>query len=51
MLKYKDNNPAEAVRQACSQGILMDGKDPNTVVLTQSGEAWVDGQLAGSEES
>jgi hypothetical protein len=47
-LKYKHSNPAEAVRQARSQGFLMDGKDPNTVVLTQSGEAWINGQLSGT---
>lgn len=50
-LKYKHSNPAEAVRQARSQGFLMDGKEANTVVLTQRGEAWVNGQLAGGEES
>jgi hypothetical protein len=50
-LKYKHSNPAEAVRQARSQGFLMDGKEPNTVVLTQRGEAWVSGQLVGGEES
>lgn len=47
-LKYKHSNPAEAVRQARAQGFLMDGKEPNTVVLTQSGEAWVSGQLSGT---
>lgn len=44
--KFKHSNPAEAVRQAKQQGFLMDGTTPNTMVLTQSGEAWVKGQLS-----
>jgi hypothetical protein len=50
-VKYKHSNTAEAVRQAKAQGFLMDGKSPNTTVLTQSAEAWVSGQLAGGDAS
>jgi hypothetical protein len=39
-IKYKHSNPAEAVRQAKSQGLLMDGKD-GLLVVTSTAEAWV----------
>lgn len=45
-VKYKHANPAEAIRQAKSQGFLMDGREPGTMIVTQTGEAWVKGQLA-----
>ncbi len=45
-VKYKHSNPAEAVRQAKQQGFLMDGEEPGSLVLTQTAESWVKGQLA-----
>jgi hypothetical protein len=45
-VKYRHSNPAEAVRQAKQQGFLMDGKESGTLLLTQTAEAWVKGQLA-----
>jgi hypothetical protein len=39
-IKYKHSNPAEAVRQAKSQGLLMDGKD-GSLVVTSTAESWV----------
>jgi hypothetical protein len=50
-MKYKHANPAEAVRSAKQQGFLMDGKESGTMVVTQTGEAWVKGQLAGGEDA
>ncbi len=44
-VKYKHSNPAEAVRQAKSQGLLMDGKEPGTLLVTSTGEDWVKVQL------
>jgi hypothetical protein len=44
-VKYKHSNPAEAVRQAKTQGLLMDGKEPGTLVVTSTGEDWVKVQL------
>src|SRR5438445_8602819 len=35
-VKYKHANPAEAVRQAKQQGFLMDGKEPGTVLVTNT---------------
>lgn len=49
-VKYKHANPAEAVRSAKQQGFLMDAKEAGTMVVTQSGEAWVKGQMAGVGE-
>jgi hypothetical protein len=50
-VKYPHTNPAEAVRQAKHQGFLMDGKEPGTLVVTHTAEAWVKGQRAGGEEA
>lgn len=47
-VKYKHSNPAEAVRQAKSQGLLMDGKEPGTLLVTSTGEGWVKVQLGTS---
>jgi hypothetical protein len=47
-IKFKHSNPAEAVRQAKSQGLLMDGKESGTLVITSTAEAWIKTQL-GSE--
>lgn len=44
-VKYKHSNPAEAVRQAKSQGLLMHGKEPGTLLVTSTGEDWVKVQL------
>jgi hypothetical protein len=44
-IKYKHSNPAEAVRQAKAQGLLMDGKEDGTLVITSTAEAWVKTQL------
>lgn len=49
-VRYRHSNPAEAVRQAKQQGFLMDGKDPGSLILTQTAEAWVKGQLANEDE-
>lgn len=49
-VKYKHSNPAEAVRQAKQQGFLMDGTEPGSLVLTQTAESWVKGQLATETE-
>ena len=40
-IKYKHSNPAEAVRQAKSQGLLMDGKEEGLFVVTSTAESWV----------
>lgn len=40
-VKFKHSNPAEAVRQAKSQGLLMDGKEAGTFLVTTTGENWV----------
>jgi hypothetical protein len=40
-VKFKHSNPAEAVRQAKSQGLLMDGKEAGTFLVTSTGENWV----------
>lgn len=50
-VKYKHANPSEALRQAKQRGFLMDGKEPGTVVVTQTGEAWVKAQLTGEDEA
>src|SRR5262245_36779239 len=51
-IKYKHSNPAEAVRQAKSQGLLMDGKEDGTLVITSTAEAWVKTQLGtGTKEA
>jgi hypothetical protein len=47
-VKYKHSNPAEAVRQAKSQGLLMDGKESGTLLVTSTGEDWVKVQLGTS---
>jgi hypothetical protein len=44
-VKYKHSNPAEAVRQAKAQGLLMDGKESGSLVVTATGEDWVKVQL------
>jgi len=44
-VKYKHSNPAEAVRQAKTQGLLMDGKEAGSLVVTSTGEDWVKVQL------
>jgi len=44
-VKYKHSNPAEAVRQAKSQGLLMDGKEAGSLLVTSTGEDWVKVQL------
>jgi hypothetical protein len=50
-IKYKHSNPAEAVRQAKSQGLLMDAKEDGAMVITSTAEAWVKTQLgAGATE-
>lgn len=50
-IKYKHSNPAEAVRQAKSQGLLMDGKEDGTLVITSTAESWVKTQLGtGTKE-
>ena len=48
-VKYRHSNPAEAVRQAKQQGFLMDGSESGSLVLTQTAEAWVKGQLASED--
>lgn len=49
-VRYRHSNPAEAVRQAKQQGFLMDGKEAGSLILTQTAEAWIKGQLAGEHE-
>jgi hypothetical protein len=44
-VKYKHSNPAEAVRQAKAQGLLMDGKESGSLLVTATGEDWVKVQL------
>jgi hypothetical protein len=46
VVKFRHSNPAEAVRQARSQGWLMDGHDSGSLQLTQSALDWIQGQLA-----
>ncbi len=48
-VKYRHSNPAEAVRQAKQQGFLMDAKESGSLLLTQTAEAWVKGQLASED--
>ncbi len=48
-VKYRHSNPAEAVRQAKQQGFLMDGKESGSLLLTQTAESWVKGQLASED--
>jgi len=50
-VKYRHSNPAEAVRQAKQQGFLMDGREAGSLILTQTAEAWVKGQLASEDGS
>src|SRR5437867_1577344 len=37
-VKYKHSNPPEAVRQAKVQGLLMDAKEPGSMLVTSTGE-------------
>lgn len=46
-VKFKHSNPAEAVRQAKQQGLLMDGKEAGTLLVTATGEEWVKVQWGG----
>jgi hypothetical protein len=48
--KYKHSNPAEAVRQAKTQGLLMDGKEAGSLLVTSTGEDWVKVQLGVPSE-
>ena len=45
-VRYRHSNTAEAIRQAKQQGFLMDGKELGTLLLTQTAESWIKGQLA-----
>lgn len=44
--RYKHSNPPEAVRQAKSQGLLMDGRRAGTLLVTSTGEDWIKVQLS-----
>ena len=44
-VKYKHSNPPEAVRQAKVQGLLMDAKEPGSMLVTSTGEDWMKVQL------
>jgi hypothetical protein len=45
-VKFRHSNPSEIVRQARSQGLLMDGREPNSLVLTSTAESWISTQLS-----
>lgn len=40
-IKFRHSNPAEAVRQAKAQGLVMDARESGGFVLTQKGESWI----------
>jgi len=50
-VKFKHANPSEALRQAKQQGFLMEAREPGAMVVTQTGEAWIRGQLTDGEET
>lgn len=43
-------NPWDAISKAKDQGLLMDGNSPKHVLVTQTGEEWVENRLRANNE-